>query len=351
VDPESPPAGVRIVKGEWPGIKWGRNSDAASAGPTGVPWVDSNGWTVRLERAQHADEQIWVDAPPAADAAIPADADMLAIADAAAEGGRWIVSLDKALAAALAAGQPEAQKPWNRVKQASAFFAAHADWASNTPVAAIGVVSDFSGANEFFSHELLNLLARAGQPARPILKDRMDIRGLRALVYIDADPPGAELRRRAMEFVQSGGMVITSNWPEPPDEAVTSPVDRFNMAGLGKGRFALAKEKPDDPYVWANDCVLLLSHRQDLVRVWNGGATAFSYTAAPGGKQVVVHVLFFSFIGPDAATVWVRGHFRTAAAATVEQPRAAAVEMVERKEGTEVHLPRISQYVALELSV
>src|SRR5690242_3985643 len=64
VNPESPPAGVSIVKGEWPGVKMGRNGGGAEAGPTGVPWVDSNGWAVRLEHALRPAKQVWVDAPP-----------------------------------------------------------------------------------------------------------------------------------------------------------------------------------------------------------------------------------------------------------------------------------------------
>jgi hypothetical protein len=350
LDAQSPPAGIRIVKGEWPGVKMGRNS-RTEAGPTGVPWVDSNGWAIRLERMQHPDAEVWVDAPPAAHAAVPADAYMVAIADSAAHGGRWIVALDDALAAALLARKPEADRPWNRVKQAAAFFAAHPDWQDYAPVAAIGVVSDFSGGNEFFSRELLNLLARAGQPALPIAKDRLESGGLKALVYTDAEPPSAELRRRAMDFVEAGGLLITANWSVPSGQPAACPLDNFTMSGQGKGRVALAKEPPQDPYALAADCVLLLSHRHDLVRIWNGGATAFSFTQSPDGRRALVQVLFFSYVGPDAASVWVRGRFRTAAASTIDAPRVNGVEIVDASDGTEIHLPRISQYVALELAV
>src|SRR5690349_6789272 len=36
------PAGVTVVKGEWPGVQMPGGS-GQGAGPTGVPWVDSNG--------------------------------------------------------------------------------------------------------------------------------------------------------------------------------------------------------------------------------------------------------------------------------------------------------------------
>lgn len=350
LDAQAPPARIRILKGQWPGVKMGRNA-RAEAGPTGVPWVDSNGWAIRLERMQHPDAEVWVDAPPAAKTAVPADGYMIAIADGAAHGGRWIVSLDDTLAAALLAHKPEADRPWNRIQQTAAFFAAHPDWPAYSPVAAIGVVSDFSGGNEFFSHELLNLLARAGQPARPIAKDKLDASGLKALVYMDAEPPSAELRRRVMDFVAAGGLLIAAAWTAPGGARAACPLDNFTMSAHGKGHIAAAKEPPQDPYAVAADSVLLLSHRQDLVRIWNGGASMFSFTRSPDGKRALVHVLFFSYVGPDAASVWVHGRFRTAAASTVDTARVEGLELVEARDGTEVHLPRIPQYVALELGV
>src|ERR1035438_6630208 len=48
-DPDALPTGITKVKGEWPGVKMSRGGAAQMAGgPTGVPWVDSNGW--RIER-------------------------------------------------------------------------------------------------------------------------------------------------------------------------------------------------------------------------------------------------------------------------------------------------------------
>ena len=63
--PDAPPDGVKIWKGEWPGVRSSRgNGAAASAGPTGVPWVDSNGWLARLAAALDPDCAAWIDAAP-----------------------------------------------------------------------------------------------------------------------------------------------------------------------------------------------------------------------------------------------------------------------------------------------
>src|SRR5258708_5627712 len=109
VDPASPPDGVTVVKGLWPGIRLGRsggNSDA-TAGPTGEPWVDSNGWRVRLARAQRTGASVWIDAVPTGPR-LSAAAYVTAFADAAAAGGRWIISLDDKLAAGIAAQESQA---------------------------------------------------------------------------------------------------------------------------------------------------------------------------------------------------------------------------------------------------
>ena len=55
----------------------------ASAGPTGVPWVDTNSWKIRLETARRPSANIWVDAPPKG-ARVSVGSYRTAIADAAA---------------------------------------------------------------------------------------------------------------------------------------------------------------------------------------------------------------------------------------------------------------------------
>ena len=60
VDTGSPVEGVVVVQGEWPGVKLNPSGqmDHAGAGPTGVPWVDSNGWKIRLTSSLHPDKAV-----------------------------------------------------------------------------------------------------------------------------------------------------------------------------------------------------------------------------------------------------------------------------------------------------
>src|ERR1017187_1448513 len=54
----------------------------------------------------------------------------------------------------------------------------------------------------------------------------------------------------------------------------------------------IAKADPDDPYVLASDSALLISHRYELLRFWNGGAVGSYLTVAPDRKRAVAHLLF-----------------------------------------------------------
>jgi len=356
--PGAPPAGVEIVKGQWPGVKVERRGGGSgvSAGPTGNPWVDSNGWAIRLAAALHSDSAVWVDAAPAGNALVTAASYLIAVADSAAYGGRWIVSLDTPLAVSLAAGKSDALATWRRVTAAAGLFAAHQAWPAYVPMAVVGVVSDFTGDNEFFSRELLNLLARAGQHCRILPKDRItdaSLVGLRAAIYADAQPPASALRQQILAFVAAGGMLITvPQWGEVPGTLIQSDGHpRYSLRALGKGKVAVAMAGPDDPYLWANESVVMVSHRYDLVRFWNSGAAGSFCTVAPDGKQAVVHLLFYANRGPDSATVRIAGRYRAARAYTAGHPAAAKVEWAPQTDAVEIHLPPVSQYVALELDI
>jgi hypothetical protein len=353
--PDREVAGVTAIKGEWPGVKMARpGSGGVTAGPTGIPWVDSNGWQIRLASALHPEAAVWVNAAPPESLRGSAGAYLVAIADSGAYGGRWVIALDEQLVSGLPAQRSEALTTWRTIATAAAFFAERKAWAGYTPMAVVGVVSDFSGPNEFFSQELLNLLARAGQHYRILRKDgpaAPRLEGLRAVIYADGQQPSPALRKQVLSFVEAGGMLIASpQWGAAPG-AAAKPDDEgplFSVRSVGKGRVALARSAPDDPYQWANDSVVLVSHRYDMVRFWNGGATGSFPIMAPDGKRAVAHLLFYSNRGPDAASVRIAGRFRAAKAWTVEGalPR---VETEIQRDAIEVHLPQAPQYVALEM--
>jgi hypothetical protein len=347
----SPPAGVAIIPGEWPGVAMPRGG-GASAGPTGVPWVDSNSWKIRLEAARKPGANIWVDVPPKG-ALVRPSSYRTAIADAAAHGGRWVISLAAQLAAGMADGKADALGTWKEIAEVAGFFAARKQWPAYLPEAIVGVVSDFTGDNEFMGQELLNLIGRTNQQYAILLKTKLSetaFRGLRAVIYADAQPPAAELRKQTLDFVSAGGLLITGpKWGPPPGTPAKDEHPRYAARTLGKGRVAMAKADPDDPYVLANDSALLISHRYELLRFWNGGAVGSYLTVAPDRKRAVAHLLFYADRGPDHASVRIAGRWRKASLWTPDRGEPRPVEMEIQKDAVELHLPAVAQYAAAEL--
>jgi hypothetical protein len=361
--PDSLPPGVSLVSGEWPGIQLSPSGkvDTVSAGPTGTPWVDSNGWKIRLTAALHPESTVWVDAAPKQPRLFP-QSYVVAIADSAARGGRWVISLDDQLAAGIAAQTPAAMATWKRITAASGFFANHQSWPAHLPTALIGVISDFAGPNEFLGQELLNLLDRTNEPYRIIPKASVSaasISGLEAVLSLDADAPSPDMRKLILAFVEAGGMLIGGpDWRGLPGSAAKyDEHPRYTSRLLGKGRTAVAKASLSDPYLLANDSVLLVGHRHDLIRFWNGGAVGSYLTGTPDGKRTLAQILFYSERGPNLQrggrgseiTVWVSGQYRAAQLWTLDQTSSRPVEMELTKDGVELHLPAVSEYAAVEL--
>jgi hypothetical protein len=344
----APPAGIAVAQGAWPGVKMSRGGEAEfAAGPTGVPWVDSNGWLVRLTRALHPGDTAWIDAPPKDRAVFPPASYELAVADAAAHGGCWILAPDEALASHVTPDNPA----WKRMMAAASYFAARRAWTQYTPAATLGIVSDFTPPNEFMGQELLNLVARSGQQYRVVPKTRANFAGLRAILYADHDAPSPTLRSRALAFVEAGGLLIAAPvWGDAPGRALPDDHPRFELRAHGKGRIALARTEPDDPWMLANDSAVLVSHRYDLVRCFNSGSFGACYTVSPDRAHTVVHVLFYADRGPGEAAVRIAGSFRTARISTVDRPVAAPVRAQFAKDAVEVHLPPVPPYVAIELT-
>ena len=349
----APPAGVALLKGEWPGVAMSRGG-GTSAGPTGVPWVDTNSWRIRLEAARRPGADIWVDAPPKGPRVF-ASSYRTAIADAAAYGGRWVISLDAPLAAAIADGKADALATWKGIAGTAAFFAARPQWPAYLPEAVVGVISDFAGDNEFLGQELLNLIGRTNQQYAVLVKTRLPeaaFRGLRALIYADSQPPAAGLRKQILDFVTAGGLLITGpKWGIPPGAPATEEHPRYAARTLGKGRLAIAKADPDDPYVLASDSALLISHRYELLRFWNGGALGSYLTVAADRKRAVAHLLFYADRGPDHVSVRILGRYRKASLWTTDRQEPRPLEMEIQKDAVELHLPVVSQYAAAELEV
>jgi hypothetical protein len=351
-DKASLPEGVKVLKGDWPGVRLSQSGeDTASAGPTGEPWVNTNGWRVAIESALAPGTISWVSAPPRANAVLTAASIRMAVADSAVAGGRWILALNDSLAAAVAQGNAAAVEVWKEGAAAVAFFSRQADWATWKPRGTIGVVSDFAGKNGALTREVVNLIGRAASHYTIIPKNSASstFEGLRAVVYADLEPPDTALRQRILEFVNKGGTLITTpDWGKPEGASKPSARPGYGSFSHGKGRIELAAERSYDPYTLANDAVVIVSHRYDLARLWNGGAHGSYSKLSPDGKRMLAQFLIYSDQPATEATAWVAGQYRSAKLYTIgKSPQA--IDLTAKAGGAEMQLPPIGQYAAIEL--
>ena len=357
LDWAAPDPVVAVKDAVWPGIQQG---SGAGGGPTGVPWVDSNGWFVQLARVRAPAKTLWMAVePPAKSAFLRAASYELAVADAETYGARWVVALDEKLRAGLTAGNQEALATWKRIAVALEFFKARRNWNGFQLVSGVAVISDFSGPNEELAGEILNLAARRPLPVRPMERSKAagaSFTGLKAIIYPDQEPPPGELRRKLLEFVRGGGLLI-ANEKWTPVEGNPSEGDtyrRFQVRTLGQGRLAVAKEEMLDPYAVALDAHLLLSRRHDPVRFFNAGSMNSQYTVSPDSRRALLQVLNYS-MRPQGHPVSVMFPMRYRAArlwslADKEPvPLKAVPAGAGQPSGIEIHLPAIQAYAAIEL--
>ena len=105
-----------------------------------------------------------------------------------------------------------------------------------------------------------------------------------------------------------------------------------------------------DPYQAAADAQILLSHRHDLVRFWNGGSLGSYLTEAPAARARCSRSSIMPDVpGADPVSVRVAGPYREARIQLWQTPPRNRLPSVQQKEAIELHLPAIPVYAAIEL--
>ena len=215
---------------------------------------DSNGWKCLLAAAKAPEKTIWTLAePPEEVTGYRPPHYALAVADSAVYGGQWVAAFDKETRKALASGVPD--EYWNAVTGAIRFFGERKHWLEQSAPARLGIVSDFSGPNQFLSDEALNLMMRRHLAYRIIDRARLkteSLRDLKAVLWIDQRGPESSAKSTLSTFTENGGLLIlpasaaslTSGRPAGNFES------RFDYYPTGKGKVALATKPWSHPGFW-----------------------------------------------------------------------------------------------------
>jgi len=352
---KSPDAVLMVSDAVWPGIAQ-QEGGSEPSGPTANPWIDSNGWFLRLAKVRAPEKILWLmfDPPKPPDIVL-LDAYLRAIADAGTWGGKWVVSLDSGLQDGLAHRDAKALEAWKAISAAVAFFEKHRQWTALEPLGVVGVISDFEGPNETEGGEVLNLLGRRNLAYRIIEKHKAEtasLAGFRALIAVDEGLPAAPLRDKLLGFVREGGLLLVGpDWKQADGSPTGMDHPRVDVRRLGKGRLAVSKSSSPDPFMIARDVHMLLGRTYDVARFFNLSAFLSLCSASPAGDREVVEIVSFAVrFDDDLATAWVPGKCASARLWNLGASEPAAIEMFPENGGTSLFLPPVPVYAGIELT-
>ena len=326
------PAPIVAVAGAAPSARMLSEMGIRGA-PSSQPWIESNIWLVRSFGLGSSLRPVWISSQ-LEKASVP-DYER-AVADAAAGGGHWIVSLDDGLRARLRARDASALEEWHRVSSYLKFAESHAGWRTVAPYGRVGFALDAASTKQELADEYLNLMTRRQVAYRLVARSGLNtaaVAKFRAIVATELDPPTAAERKLLQDFAEDGGLVIAGpSWGDAPK---TEP---FAEIPAGKGRVAVYRDP--DPEAVARDLKELLSDEDLGVVPFNVPSVIMFARGGDPGQPLVVQLVNYSDHPAEAITLRVAGKFRSA---RLETPEGAAVDLALRDaEGsTEVTIPKL----------
>jgi catechol 2,3-dioxygenase-like lactoylglutathione lyase family enzyme len=203
--------------------------------PSSEPWIQSNIWLVRSFGLDSPSRPVWISSQIENASAVDY---ARTVADAAAGGGRWIVSFDDALRAKLRARDASALEAWRRLSRYLKFAESHAAWRALAPYGNVGIVLDPASTKQDLADEYLNLAARRQVPYRLVARSALNaaaVVNFRALVATELDPPSAAERKLLQDFAENGGLVMMSDPIDVDDLLADAGEPRGPWTGMPAG--------------------------------------------------------------------------------------------------------------------
>jgi hypothetical protein len=329
---------VVAVEGVSPGV--GKAADTAVASATAGLWIDSNIW---LARSFRATPPVWISHRPRAGSS---GIYSRSIADAAAAGARWIVTLDDDLRARLLHRETGALAEWRALMSDLGWFEHRAEWRDFLPYATVGIVLDTAAGAAADSDEFLNLVARRRIPYRVIYRRDLttaSLAGLHAVLAFGFDPPSEAERKLLSAFAAHGGLMLTGpSWGGAPKE------QSYTVLAEGEGEIAVYRDRSPDPEAVARDLNDLVPAEQLGVSVFNAPSVLSNVSASADGKRILIRLVNYATTPAQSVQLWVPGQFRSA---RLEAPGQPSTELPLKRSGgrTEITVPRLATFGAVLL--
>lgn len=274
------PAEAVVRDGHWPGI---HPVDLESAGASGKPWVDANAYLYAYLRGMYPNRPALAGYRPDKDSGLPPERSVphstvdIAIAEARAAGGNWIISLPELYREGLLKGDARATASWKRLAQTLELLASRAeDFAAPSAATTAIIGHDWEQA-----YELLNMSYRNNLFPTVIPEQRIPTLAGSPLRVVAAASvaPTRDGQDHLLAFARSGGALVLApietageRWWSPAVPAKPPGEKDQIWHKLGAGRVLVSLDPVIDPSEFALDLIDALGAKPRDLRIWNASA-------------------------------------------------------------------------------
>lgn len=344
-------APVAVEWGLWPGV---HRQDPATASATRSLWMDTNGYRPGYLRALYPRVPTLLAYLPNADAGVTADRVVpfesleLALAEAWAGGGNYVLALEPTYRDALLRGEEKALSAWRSLGRTARWLREHASLFRQPPLPTVTVLVDAG----FVSTEVANLMYRQGvSPAFEPAVDPPSPDPHRRVVIVAAgiDVPTPEIAPRILAHASAGAIVVVDDltenawWRRGGPVRVKTQEDR-EFYSLGKGQ-VVAYHQVDDPGELALDVVDLVTQARRPTRLWNAQGGIALATSGPSSGPVrgraLLQVVNYSRPVDEPVLARIEGNYTRASVLRPDHP-PLEVRVAKRGTQSEVAIPEMA---------
>jgi len=345
-----PPGDFLALKaGLWPGARaTARNGDGSfSSGASQRAWIDANGYLAAWTKALFPGRGPLLAYLPDSDAGItqgqviPYDSLELALIDAWAAGGNYLLAPDAAYRNALLRGDPAATAAWSQLGRTARWLKEKQALLRQPPLSTITVLVERGDT----SAEIAALMFRQSGSPELVSTERVplpDASRRPIVVAAGIQPPTPALRRLLLAHASGGASLVvdggdaSSWWKAPGLKAARQFQDRgFYM--LDAGRVLVYRESIVDPGDFALDVLDLAGSRRP-VRLWDASAVIAMVSKTVAGRSLILRLVNYGSPVRGEIMAQVRGTYNSAALLCPGQA-PVMLRTCRRGENTDVLVP------------
>ncbi len=345
-----PPGDFLAVKaGVWPGARASaRSADGNfSGGASQRAWVDANGYLVAWTKALFPGRAPLLAYLPDSDAgitqgqAIPYDSLELALIDAWAAGGNYLLAPDAAYRDALLRRDRAATDAWSQLGRTARWLKENRDLLRHPPLSTITVLIERGDA----SAEMAALMFRQSASPELVSAERVplpDASRRPIVVAAGINPPSPKVGELLLAHANAGASLVvdggdvSSWWKGPGLKAACQFQDRVFYT-LGAGRILVYKESIVDPGDFALDILDLAAARRP-VRLWDASAVIAMVSKAGARASLILRLVNYGSPTRGDIMAQVRGIYNSATLLRPGQP-SVTLRTWRRGQNTDVAVP------------